>query len=503
MSKFNRINEAFVVVVSGDLAAYSKGDKLTKTMDIADYFREMCLLGDVTLTMDDDAIVTIVKSIPNQPNQDASEADLETWEQEVCSVLESRNKPNEVTGQKTSPLPDTRSDIAVASTAGTTAHLVGAKLAANQQFNDWLKAAAYAPEGVKVSPLNMVRGYLSVYKLEPDPDGRITDIQKSVFFDEIPSPQALPSKEYLAANGDKVRKDDYKKFFEFKIGAETYNWAEEALSVMPLGVIFKEELKAISDAKPGKGKQAKTRTGKYKNVSLTKLDTIEKLWTTRRTAALTCLKKAILALYQWRDIVVDMAGKVGVQFEMDNAGKPNATISEGFNTIVVYDKAAQWKATAFSISGFNNLDVEKANTDSDGEPCIGTWQDLMDSVKSGSRDTDKDAFSLELSKKGVDRFVEIMPELNTWIHGVGNVAEFQSAMLKRSKGEDAELGFDKAANDLKIQFVEIMRKLTPVYNHINSLSGGEFMGKLEAKRHNEEAEETAKGLAAGEGSKAA
>jgi hypothetical protein len=500
MGKFDRGTTTFVVVVSGDLAAYSKGDKLTKTMDIADYFREMCLLGEVSLTMDDDAIVAIVKSIPNQPNQDADVADLETWEQEVCSVLESRNKPNDMTGAKTSPLPDTRSSIAIAATSGTTAQAVAAKLDANEHFTQWLKEAAYAPEGVKVSPLNLLRGYLEVYGLTPDNDGYVIGFEKSTLFQEIPSPEAKPSESYLAEHNQKVNKSDYKKFAEFKLpNGETYNWYEDTLENLTFGKVISAELQEIANGSPGAGKQKKDRTGKYKSISLSHLKIKRDLWNTRRTAALKCLKQGIAACYQWRDIIVDMHSKVGIKFAMDNRGKPNATISEGYSTIIVFDRASPENATPYSVSGFNNLDVEKANSGG-----VGTYDDLIASTSTGERNKDKSIFSPDFLKKSVtDRFVALMPDLNAWIHGVGIAAELQSAMLKRSKGDDSELGFDRAANNLKIEFVEIMRKLTPVYNHINSLSGGEFMGKLEAKRHNEEAEETAKGLAAGEGNKAA
>jgi hypothetical protein len=322
-----------------------------------------------------------------------------------------------------------------------------------------------------------------VYGLTPDNDGYVSGFEKSILFQEIPSPDAKPSESYLKDHQDKVAKSDYKKFAEFKLSnGETYNWYEDALQNMAFGKVISAELKAISDGSPGAGKQTKTRTGKYASISLSHLKIKRDLWNTRRTAALKCLKQGIAACYQWRDILVDMAGRVGVKFAMDNRGKPNATISEGFSTIIVYDKRSPEFATPYSVSGFNNLDVAKANGDG-----VGTYEDLIASTQSGPRDKDKTIFSPEFIKKGpTDRFISIMPDLNTWIHGTGVAAELLSACNKRSKGDDAELGFDRAANDLKLQIVEFARKFNFIVDSLNKLGDGEFMAKLETKRHNDE-----------------
>lgn len=503
MVQFNRGNksEAFRVVVSGDLGAYTKGDVLTKDMDIADYLRTGYDEGaDKPYTGTDDQILAIAKSIPFKATEgeDPATEGSSDWEIEIQEIMESRSRSNEMTGSADKPLPDTRSDVAIASVSGTTAHLVAAKLDANPHFREWLLAGAYAPEGVKVSPLNMLRGYLEVYGLTPDNDGYVSGFEKSILFQEIPSPDAKPSESYLKDHGDKVAKADYKKFAEFKLSnGETYNWYEDAFDNMELGKTISAELKAISDGSPGAGKQTKTRTGEYASISLSHLKIKRDLWNTRRTAALKCLKQGIAACYQWRDVLVDMAGRVGVKFAMDNRGKPNATISEGFSTIIVYDKRSPEFATPYSVSGFNNLDVAKANGDG-----VGTYDDLIASTETGQRNKDKTTiFSPEFLKKSpTDRFIAIMPDLQTWIEGMGVTASLLSACNKRSKAEDAEFGFDRAANNLKLQIVEFARKFNFIVDSLNKLGDGEFMAKLETKRVEEEraADEKARKLIANE-----
>ena len=65
MAKFERANQsAFSVVVTTDLGPYKQDQELTKDMDIADYLRECCSAADVVLTLDDDQIVAIAKSMP-------------------------------------------------------------------------------------------------------------------------------------------------------------------------------------------------------------------------------------------------------------------------------------------------------------------------------------------------------------------------------------------------------------------------------------------------------
>ena len=473
MGKFDRNTKpSFSIVVSGDIATYSKGEVLTKTSNIADYWRELCSLGDVTLTMDDEQIVAIAASVSGQPAQDASDADLETWEYEVCNVLESRNKGNDVTGSKNVPLPDTR--IADMTATGTSA--IAALFDSNELYRKSVHDAAYAPEKVKVSPLNLLRAYLDVFKMPVDNRGLIADLEKSVMFSKIPHPDSEPDADYLKKNGGRVLKADENKFAKYKKivsgKEETFDWFEDWFLKSVEGKEIVAELDLYKAGHPGRGRMSKQPTGKYANMEIAAIENKVFLWKGRLTAGIKYIKMAAAAMYQWKDIVTDLGDNVGVAFMMDNKGKDNASITEGFACLRVYDAKDPGFQRPYSISGFNNLDVERAvETGS-------TWSDLVNSTKQGPRETPSKAIAWDM-----DVFIDNRTLLATWLD-TKTVAELESRANQRVKGTKDRT---EEAEQLIVDICGMYRSL----GHFYHLFGGLPLQTINEKRTKQDNAEAA------------
>src|SRR5882672_1144822 len=167
MGKFNK--SGFSVTVSGNLPPYEQGQVLTKESDIADYWRVAMEEGDVTLTMDDDAIIAVVKSVPYFDTEGETGYSSD-WDVQVCETLESRNSSN---SDRATPLVD----VSVRKASGSTAGLVAEKLDQDETFRKYLHDAVYAPEKVKLGPLNLLKSFLRVYGIDVSNHGEVGSVK--------------------------------------------------------------------------------------------------------------------------------------------------------------------------------------------------------------------------------------------------------------------------------------------------------------------------------------
>lgn len=441
MAKFER-KGAFSVTVNADQGDYELGQVLTKDMDIADYFREMCSVGDVVLGMDDDQIVAIAKSIPFTvtEGEDPALRGSSDWEVEVCTTLESRNKPNSDDRSSRDALPDQRSITDVRIASGSVAGLIGEKFDANENFRNVLHTAAYATEVVKASPLRLLLSTFDIYGLTVDNEGNVKDIEHSRMFDEIPHPSAIITKdsEYWKKHG-KVLPADQNKFSEYPklVGKDLvkYDWFAEMFAATAEGKAIEAEVKEWQLAREGKGK---TPTGRYANKLQDEVVNKLALWKLRWSTGVKFLRMAIEACYQWRDILTLMHGKIGVQLGMEGHGTEKAQVSEGFTTIVIYNAVAKGRtlSQALTISGFNNLDVYKAIEKG------GTFVDLRDSSQSGARETDDSGLWDEGTIK-IDGVLDNLPQIADWFAIPQNTGELMAKCdakdkATRERTEEAE-----------------------------------------------------------------
>ena len=341
-----------------------------------------------------------------------------------------------MTGARGVPHTDQRSITDVRIASGSVAALIGAKFAANDEFRKEFKTAAYATEVVKVSPLKLLLSTFSIYGLEHDNYGLVKDIDKSRIFDEMPHPKAVITKDsdYWKKNG-KVLKEDENRYAEYPKGDTKYEWYKTWFYAIPEGKFIADEIDEWTLAREAKGK---TPSGRYANQPQSEIINKLALWKLRETSGIKFIKMAIEAVYQWRDILVDMHGKVGVQFEMLEQGTDKARISEGFTTIRVYDAVTKGSGLSwpFSISGFNNLDIEVALEKG------GTFVNLRDSTKSGARETD-DSGLWDEGNIMISGVLDNLPQLADWFAIPQNTGELMAKCdakdkATRERTEEAE-----------------------------------------------------------------
>lgn len=379
MSKFNQA-PAFSVTVSGDIGEYEQGQVLTTALSIADYMRTMYNDTEDNTTLDDAQIMAIVKSIPYVETEGEVHGSSD-WEMLVCEAMHKAGKSD-----RTAPLPDTRSSVAI---NGSTVSTVADKFAKNAAFTTNLHNAAYAPEEVKKAPLKLLLSVLDVYGLKVDNYGLVEHVEQSAIFSEMPHPESEPSEEYLKANNNKVKPQDMRKFATYKVGDETKDFYKDFIYRQPEGKAIMDEVDQLKIASPGKNKN--TSGSKYGNRSGQWIKNQLRLWKSREDGAIKYMKMAVACMYQWKDIVDALGKTTGVRFLMDEEGTPKSRVDEGFSTLQIYDLVAGTRgltlATPLTISGFNNLDVQKAIDDG------GTYVNLRDSTKRGTKEEKTTAIS--------------------------------------------------------------------------------------------------------------
>lgn len=443
MVKFERKASTFQVVVSETMDGegdYKIGQQLTNPMDIAKYFRSMCALGDVVLTMDDNQIIAIVKSVPfivTEGSNPETEGSLD-WDTEACATLESRNKPNDRSPRDV--LPDTRSITDVRIASGSVASLIGEKFDANENFRNVLHTAVHSTEVVKVSPIRLLLSTFDIYGLNVDNEGNVKDLEKSNMFNEIPHPKSAVTKEteYWKRNG-KVLKEDENNFAEYPklVGKDLvkYDWYAEMFAATKEGKYIEENIKQWTLAREGKGK---IPSGPYADKLQDEVFNKQALWKLRWSTGVKFLKMAIEACYQWRDIQDQFHGKISVQLGMDGHGTDKAQVSEGFTTIIIYEVKPGSRALsqALTVSGFNNLDIDKAIEKG------GAFSHLRDSSKSGVHNTDESGLwdEGEIKIAGV---LDNLPQLADWFAIPANLGDLMAKAdakdkATRERTEDAE-----------------------------------------------------------------
>lgn len=425
MSKFNRNDKpAFSVTVSGDLAPYEQGQVLTKDMDIADYFRVSMAEGDVVLTMDDAAMMAVIKSIPYIETEGEEHGSTD-WEVQVQETLESRNNSN--TSDRLTPLVDMSSDTARLATVGSIASSEGVALDADEQFRKELHTAAQASTETKRASLKMLLNTLRLRGYEWSDRGILSSY--TGLLDHWPRPGSTPTdtagdydKDWRAS---KTEKNLYAKYYT-NVGSDKveYDWYADLVQSTEEG---KAELKLLNDFRSALQKEP---IGPYKSRAKTWNKNKKRLHEDRLNAMIRAMKGAASCYFQMKDIATDvvLSKNIGVGFVMENPGKDNQ-VTDGLEPLVIWDKETAGTADAavksYSVSGFNNLDIEKALTSG------GMFNDLVESTGTGTQEkANKIVWELN-----AERYRDNIQSFAEWMKIPGNISEIVSDINSWMKGQ--------------------------------------------------------------------
>lgn len=382
MGKFNQVTKpAFSLVTAREIADYDKGATLTKEIDIADYFREICTEADVTLTSDDAQITALVMSIPVFTDADGSTLE---WESEVCAALESRNNSN-----TSDRLPDMRSASAVAVTSGSIATSEGERLDKNERFRKNMHDVGEAVIVLKRASLGFLTSVFMEHGYSIEKTGELT--AWGGHLDMWPVPGSKP----LDKDGDmnrewrpkKGERNLYAQYY-ITIGNDKvlYDWYRELILGTAEAKALQEDWDALVKAIPTKNN---TPFGKYKGQGVTWLRGKKRAVETKINRMVSSMKEAMGCYFQARAIVNDpvLSKSVGVRFVFQHRGKDGNTfddITDAFDTIETFDRVNTGYMQGYTLSAFNNLDVQIALDNG------ATWEALTESTAKGPNDKKSD-----------------------------------------------------------------------------------------------------------------
>lgn len=431
MAKFGKSEPKFSVVVSGNLGEFERGQVLTKEMNIAEYIRVGMQENDPDFDMEDDAIMSVVKSIPFFPTdgEDAATQGSSDWEIAISEALESRSRSN---------APKVHADLSQRThVTGSIASSEGARLDADETFRNELHIAGIAPVQNKRAGFRVLITAMQLSGYSIDTDGTV-DIEGSL--DAYPRPGTYPEDK----DGDmdkkwRPRKGDENTYAEYYINtgntAEKYDWYADFVSGTTEGKALLKEIADWSAAVPGKGKNAKPATGPHKDQHIGYCYSQLNKYRLRYSSMVRATKVAFEAYFQMQEIMTDpvMKSKVAVRFIMNNPDRDSNTwsdLSDGTDVIEVTDKKGRLKA--FTMSGFNNLDLAVAREKG------GTYTALIESTARGTQDEVK-TLTAPWTTKGKDVFLDNISPFHEWFQG-GNVSEILKLCNERSKqtGERTE-----------------------------------------------------------------
>jgi hypothetical protein len=372
MSRFAPKQEPkFSVTVQGDVAGYTKDDVLTKPADIADYLRESFDLGSKdTLALEDEQIIAVAMSIPQTKPTDWDDDhgdtpwNAEAWEITVLEALESRNRSN---APITAPLPDMRSPEVKKASVGSIATAEGERLDTSERFRTQLHEAAEAPIKVKRAALEILRAMLLEFGYKIQPNGELE--KWTGHMDTYPRPGSHP----INAEGNIDRKwrprpNERNKYAEYYISATDgtslkYDWYAALVQGTKYGAEVQKEWQEFQDGMPTT--KTHTATGRYKDNKASWIKGKKRLMQDRFNGMVRALKQAVSCYYQLQDINTDaiLSKACGARFvfQHDNrAGNDFDAITDSVEPVEVWNRVTQGHLRSYTVSGFNNLDVEAA-----------------------------------------------------------------------------------------------------------------------------------------------
>lgn len=475
MAKYTkRSNTAsdLVVLVTGDLGDFSKGDKLTKDMDIAEYFRLQMQEANDDWSATDDAIMAVVRSVPMLD-------DAEDWEVSVCEALEKSNsvqgtQENVIGRGVADALPDQRKPQDVDLAPGR----FGVLLDENEAMRTALHAAAMAPIDNMEAPSKVLLASVEFAGITIDNRGFPSDWKST--FDGRPVPGSTPGEAYLKATGNKVLTEHTYTFAEYKVKPKgstqliAYDYWKSAVDQTKEAKAFADTINEVKLAMPG-AKSKEAAKGKYASLRWSGRQNVKRRNEAGLNGMYRGMKKAVSAWFMMRDIATDpvLSKNIGVSFNVLKPGKDNVV---GLVTpIRIWDKNVEnGPDKAYTVSAFSNLDLDKCREEG------GTFADLVDSTRTGEQQND-----IEGAKPLTAETVKTaLTDLAAYFMVRANVVDLISAgNSKPGKGEEDELGFTPEANDIVLNIVNIVRSAVKASNDWEKNGRFDNITELRDKQH--------------------
>lgn len=434
MAQFGKAKQSsqFSVVVSGDLGEFERGQVLTKDMDIAEYIRVGMQEVNPDFDMDDDAILSVVKSIPfiATEGEDPATQGSSDWEITISEALESRTRSNE---------PKVRRDLSQTTSHGSIAAAQGALLDTDEAFRNELHIAGIAPLQNKRAGFRVLMAALKLKGYEIATDGTVL-LQGDI--DAYPRPGTYPEdnkgdmdKKWRPRKG---QEDEYAEYY-INVGntSEKRDFYNDLVAATAEGKALLQDISDWALAIPKIGKNGKPGEGKYKNESTGYCYSQLNKYRLRYNSMVRATKVAFEAYFQMQELQEDdlMKSKIEVRFVMkhpDKDGNSWDDLTDGTDVIEVSSRTRRADMKTFTMSGFNNLDLNVAREKGS------TYTALMESVKRGPKDEVK-TLTGPWESKGKDMFLDNISPFHQWFQG-GNVSEILKLCNERSKqtGERTE-----------------------------------------------------------------
>jgi hypothetical protein len=452
------------IVVAGNIGEYESGQTLTKLGDIADYFRQGASVDNDKFNMTDDAIIAVVKSIPYKKTAGETEGSSD-WEVEIDEALQSRNRSN---------APEVHEDLSrtIAATASeaTDALSHGAAMDKHPAFCTAQENAAIAGVLVKRASVENLLALLVANGYEFRPSGGAETITLAAYtgeLDKLPNPNSFPVDK--DGNIDKKwrskpsTRNDYARYYVSTAdGQELFDWYQQFVAGTKAGAA---DLAELREFKLAKNTKTQNGSGRYKGQSNNWLDGKINTYQTRFNGRVAAVKKAMVCYFMMQDVVESFEGRIGVGFmPLTPKDRSCVEVTDATMPIRIWNVEGGGYAEVYSVTGFNNLDIQKALDNG------GTFSALVESTAKGPNEAKKRTLWEMNQERFLDNHVFLAEFFNS-----SNVAWMQGKANERVKGA----GRTEEAKQVILDLCAIYENLGPFYR----LFGGDTRQKIQAERN--------------------